>query len=232
MPAKIIIVLTSHDRLGDTGEPTGFWLEEFAAPYYAFTDAGMEVTLSSPHGGQPPVDPRSEADEAMTEITRRFMADAVAQRRLRASVSLSEIDPDDYDAVFYPGGHGPLWDLVANEHSIALLRSFSAKGKPIGAVCHGPVVLLNAVRGDGRPLVEGRRLTGFTDAEEAAIGLTEAVPLALETALVERGARFEKRPPFTPFALADGLIVTGQNPMSSEMAAEAMIRLLDRRLAA
>src|SRR5690554_4844773 len=180
MSKRILMVLTSHDRLGDTGEPTGFWLEELAAPYYACLDAGTVVTLASPKGGKPPLDPKSDAEESQTEATRRFQQDAQAQQALANTRKLSEVSADDFDAIFYPGGHGPLWDLVDDRDSIRLIEAFWAQQKPVAAVCHAPIVLLEARDADGEPILRGRRVTGFTNGEEDAVGLTEVVPRLVE----------------------------------------------------
>ncbi|MDN3556184.1 type 1 glutamine amidotransferase domain-containing protein [Halomonas maura] len=226
MNKRILIVLTSHDRLGDTGEKTGFWLEEFAAPYYALKDAGTEITLASPKGGQPPLDPKSDAEDSQTEATRRFKQDPEAQAQLAATQRLAEMSADDFDAVFYPGGHGPLWDLVDDRDSIRLIEAFWAQDKPVSAVCHAPIVLLNARDASGRPIVEGREVTGFTNGEEAAVGLTEVVPQLVEDALIARGGHYSKAEDFAPYTRQDGRLITGQNPPSSEPVAERLIAML------
>jgi len=223
---KILMVLTSHAVLGDTGHPTGFWLEEFAAPYYVFLDAGAEITLASVQGGQPPVDPRSEAPEAQTDATARLRGDAQAQARLAATVPLARVSAADYDAVFYPGGHGPLWDLAGNTASIALIEAMLAAGKPVAAVCHAPGVLRDARSATGEPLVAGRRVTGFSNSEEAAIGLSEVVPFLVEDALRRLGGRYERAEDWQPHVASDGLLVTGQNPASSAPAARALLACL------
>lgn len=223
---KILMVLTSHDQLGDTGKKTGFWLEEFAAPYYVLKDAGAEITIASPKGGQPPLDPKSDAPDAQTEATERFKADQTAQQMLASTTPLSQINPGDYDAVFYPGGHGPLWDLAEDQDSIALIEAFAAKDRPIGAVCHAPGVLRHVKGTDGQPLVSGRKVTGFTNSEEEAVGLTEVVPFLVETMLQERGGRYEKGADWGVHVVTDGKLVTGQNPASSEEAAKALLKLL------
>src|SRR6056297_620244 len=187
---KILIVLTSHDKLGNTGEKTGFWLEEFAAPYYAFVDAGAEVTLASPKGGQPPLDPTSDEEDHQTESTRRFKSDEKAQEALAGTHKLSKVDPDDFDALFYPGGHGPLWDLSGDKTSIDLIRSMLESGKPVGAVCHAPAVLTEVKGSNGGYIVAGKRVTGFTNSEEEAVGLTDVVPFLVESRLAPRGAQF------------------------------------------
>ncbi|MCT8992301.1 type 1 glutamine amidotransferase domain-containing protein [Chelativorans sp. SCAU2101] len=223
---KILMVLTSHDRLGETGEKTGFWLEELAAPYWRFRDAGAEIVLASPRGGQPPLDPRSGAPEAQTEDTRRFQADARAMAALAATRPLAEVSMDDFDALFYPGGHGPLWDLAEDARSVALIERAEATGKPIGAVCHGPAVLRRARRPDGAPLVQGRQVTAFSDSEEAAVGLTAVVPFSVEAMLRGNGGRYSKAADFQPYVVTDGRLVTGQNLASSAPAAEALLALL------
>jgi putative intracellular protease/amidase len=223
---KILMVLTSHDQLGDTGRKTGFWLEEFAAPYYVLKDADAEITLASPKGGQPPLDPKSDEPDAQTEATDRFKADQMAQQLLASTTPLSHIDPDDFDAVFYPGGHGPLWDLAEDRDSIALIEAFAAKGRPVGAVCHAPGVLRHVKRKDGQPLVKGRKVTGFTNSEEEAVGLTQVVPFLVEDMLKQNGGLYEKGSDWSVHVLTDGKLVTGQNPASSEAAAKALLKLL------
>lgn len=223
---KILMVLTSHDQLGDTGKKTGFWLEEFAAPYYVLKDAGAEITLASPKGGQPPLDPKSDAPDAQTEATERFKADQTAQQLLASTTPLSQIDPAGFDAVFYPGGHGPLWDLAEDKDSIALIEAFAAKDRPIGAVCHAPGVLRHVRGVDGQPLVNGRKVTGFTNSEEEAVGLTQVVPFLVENMLQERGGLYEKGADWGVHVVTDGKLVTGQNPASSEEAAKALLKLL------
>lgn len=223
---KLLMVLTSHDRLGGSEEKTGFWLEEFAAPYYAFIDAGVEVVLASPRGGPPPMDPKSDAPDAQTEDTRRFKRDLAAQRQLAHSRRLADIDPDDFDAVFYPGGHGPLWDLTRDPHSIALIRKLLESGRPVAAVCHAPAVLTEVRSSSGGYLVAGRRVAGFTNTEEAAVGMTEQVPFLLQDRLLQRGARFGRTEDWGVHVEVDGNLVTGQNPASSRPAAQAVIELL------
>lgn len=223
---KILMVLTSHDTLGSTGKPTGFWLEEFSTPYYVFKDAGAEVTLASPLGGQPPLDPKSDDPGSQTVSTRRFKADPAAQAELGATRTLSELDPADYDAVFYPGGHGPLWDLAEDPHSIALISAMVSAGKPVAAVCHGPGVLRHAKGPDGRFLVAGKQVTGFTNTEEEAVGLTDVVPFLVEDMLKGNGASFLRAPDWQPYVLSDGLLITGQNPASSDLAATALLARL------
>ena len=226
---KILMVLTSHDRLGDTGKKTGFWLEEFAAPYYVFKDAGAEVTLASPKGGQPPLDPKSDAPDAQTEATRRFKADPVAQAALAHTRTLSGVSGDGFDAVFYPGGHGPLWDLAEDANSVALIESMMAAGKTVSAVCHAPGVLRRVRTKDGSPLVKGRRVTGFANTEEEAAQLTQVVPFLVEDMLVDSGGRYSKGPDWRPHVVTDGKLITGQNPASSEPAARAVLTQLQAR---
>ncbi|MFN8071111.1 MAG: type 1 glutamine amidotransferase domain-containing protein [Mycobacterium sp.] len=223
---KILMVLTSHDRLGETGHATGFWLEEFAAPYYALKDAGAEVTLASPKGGQPPVDPKSEADDAQTPATRRFASDDDACAALADTVVLSSVDIGDFDAVFYPGGHGPLWDLAEDTDSIALIEKAIGTGKPVAAVCHAPGVLRHVSGPDGAPLVKGKRVTGFSNTEEAAVGLTDVVPFAVEDMLRGNGGDYRRAEDWNSHVEHDGLLITGQNPASSEATAEALLGAL------
>ncbi|WP_278442219.1 type 1 glutamine amidotransferase domain-containing protein [Pseudomonas oryzihabitans] len=223
---KILMVLTSHDQLGDTGKKTGFWLEEFAAPYYVFKDAGAEITLASPAGGQPPLDPKSDAPDAQTESTERFKNDPEAQQALASTVKLAEVQAEDYDSVFYPGGHGPLWDLAESRDSIALLEAFAQANKPFALVCHAPGVLRHVKAADGTPLVKGRTVTGFTNSEEAGVQLTDVVPFLVEDELKKLGARYEKGPDWGEFVVEDGNLVTGQNPASSEAAADALLTKL------
>ncbi|MCC8934545.1 type 1 glutamine amidotransferase domain-containing protein [Rhizobium sp. 'Codium 1'] len=223
---KILMVLTSHDQLGDTGKKTGFWLEEFAAPYYVLKDAGADVTLASPKGGQPPLDPKSDEPDAQTEATGRFKSDQTAQQLLASTTPLSHIDPADFDAVFYPGGHGPLWDLAEDKDSIALIEAFAAKDRPVATVCHAPAVLRHVKGKDGKPLVSGRKVTGFTNSEEEAVGLTDVVPFLVEDMLQERGGLYEKGADWSVHVVTDGKLVTGQNPASSEEAAKALLALL------
>ncbi len=223
---KLLMVLTSHSRLGDTGQATGFWLEEFAAPYYAFKDAGADVTLASPLGGQPPLDPKSDDLDAQTAATRRFKADPAAQAALASTKKLSQINAGDFDAVFYPGGHGPLWDLAENPQSIALIEATLAAGKPLAAVCHAPAVLRHAKAPDGKPLVSGKDVTGFTNTEEEAVHLTKVVPFLVEDMLVRNGGNYSKRADWEPYVVTDGKLITGQNPASSEPAAKALLGML------
>jgi putative intracellular protease/amidase len=223
---KILMVLTSHDKLGDTGKKTGFWLEEFAAPYYVFKDAGAAVTLASPKGGQPPLDPTSDTDDAQTEATKRFKGDKAAQSELAHTVALSTISADGFDAVFYPGGHGPLWDLAEDADSIKLIETFAASDRPIGAVCHAPAVFKHPKGADGKPLVTGKTVTGFTNTEEEAARLTEVVPFLVEDMLKANGSAYEKGADWASFVVTDGKLVTGQNPASSEEAARKLLSLL------
>jgi putative intracellular protease/amidase len=223
---KILTVLTSHDQLGDTGKKTGFWLEELAAPYYAMKDAGAEIVLASPKGGQPPLDPKSDDADAQTEDTRRFKADAEAQAALASTVELASVKADDFDAVFYPGGHGPLWDLANDADSIALIEAFAKADKPTGFVCHAPGVLKSVNGPDGKPLVEGRKVTGFTNSEEEAVGLTDVVPFLVENVLIANGGDYSKGPDWGSYVVVDGKLVTGQNPGSSREAAAALLGLL------
>ncbi|WP_163560158.1 type 1 glutamine amidotransferase domain-containing protein [Halomonas sp. NO4] len=228
MSQRILMVLTSHDRLGDTGEPTGFWLEELAAPYYACLDAGAEVVLASPKGGKPPLDPKSDAEESQTEATQRFKQDADAQERLANTQHLADVSADDFDAIFYPGGHGPLWDLVEDADSIRLIETFWAQHKPVAAVCHAPIALIHARDAEGRPIIEGREVTGFTNGEEAAVGLTDVVPRLVEDALIASGGLYSKADDFTPYTRHDGQLITGQNPPSSELVAQLLLEALGK----
>lgn len=223
---NILMVLTSHDRLGDTGRKTGFWLEEFAAPYYALKDAGATLTLVSPLGGQPPLDPKSDEPESQTAATVRFKADTAAQAALAATGRLADVSAADFDAVFYPGGHGPLWDLAEDRASIALIETMAGAGKPVATVCHAPGVLRHAKAADGTPLVRGKRVTGFTNSEEDAVGLSQVVPFLVEDMLKEQGGVYAKGPDWAPFVQTDGLLITGQNPASSEAVAAALLSLL------
>ena len=229
---KVLMVLTSHDTLGDTGRKTGFWLEELAAPYYIFKDAGAQITLASPKGGQPPLDPVSNAPESQTEDTRRFEADAEATEALAQTRKLSDLDEADYDTVFYPGGHGPLWDLTEDAHSVALIEAFYAAGKPVGLVCHAPGVLRDVKGTDGEPLVRGRKVTGFTNSEEEGVGLTQIVPYLVEDMLRSKGGSFVHGPDWAPFTVQDGRLITGQNPASSAQTATRLIAALGAQNAA
>ncbi|MBU9269758.1 type 1 glutamine amidotransferase domain-containing protein [Burkholderia gladioli] len=223
---KILMVLTSHDQLGDTGRKTGFWLEELAAPYYVFKDAGAEIVLASPQGGQPPLDPKSNEADFQTEATRRFEADAKAKAALADTVRLGSVTHDAFDAVFYPGGHGPLWDLAEDRDSIALIESTFAARKPLALVCHAPGVLRHAQGEDGKPLVNGRKVTGFTNSEEEAVQLTEVVPFLVEDELKRKGGDYSKGADWQSYVVTDGLLITGQNPASSERAAKVVLEKL------
>ncbi|WP_159992826.1 type 1 glutamine amidotransferase domain-containing protein [Roseomonas sp. 18066] len=220
---KALIVLTSHDQLGDTGRKTGFWIEELAAPYYSLQEAGVAITLASPKGGRAPLDPKSNEPGFQTDATRRFEADAGAMAALANTAKLSDVSAAAFDMVFYPGGHGPLWDLAEDRHSIALIESFLGAGKPVALVCHAPGVLRHVQTPEGRPLVEGRKVTGFTNSEEAAVGLTEVVPFLVEDELVAKGGRFSRGPDWGSYVVQDGLLITGQNPGSSQAAALALL---------
>jgi putative intracellular protease/amidase len=226
------MVLTSHDKLGDTGKKTGFWLEEFAAPYYVFLDAGAQVTLASPLGGQPPLDPKSDEPEAQTASTRRFKADSAAEAALATTLKLRDVVASAYDAVFYPGGHGPLWDLAQDRASIALIEATIARGKPVAAVCHAPGVLRDVKAPSGAALVRGKAVTGFSDTEESAVGLTAIVPFLVEDMLKNSGGKYSRGPDWQPHVVTDGLLITGQNPASSEPAARALLGQLQHQSAA
>jgi putative intracellular protease/amidase len=221
---KVLMVLTSHDQLGNTGRKTGFWLEELAAPYYAFKDAGAEIVLASPKGGQPPLDPKSNEPAFQTDDTRRFEADAQATAQLAATLRLDSVNQAGFDAVFYPGGHGPLWDLAEDKHSIALIESFLAANKPVALVCHAPGALRHVKQADGRPLVEGKKVTGFTNTEEAAVELTDVVPFLVEDELKAKGGHFSRGDDWAPYVVADGLLITGQNPASSAPVAQLLLK--------
>ncbi len=223
---KILIVLTSHDALGDTGKKTGFWIEEFAAPYYTFLDAGAIISIASPKGGQPPIDPSSDTPENQTPATVRFKEDKLIQEKLATTKVLSTIQADDYDAVFYPGGHGPLWDLTNDPDSIKLIEAFWQRKKPIAAVCHAPAVLLNVNDDADEPLLKGKHVTGFTNSEEDAVQLTEVVPFLLENELKKKGGIYSNMTNWESYVVKDGLLVTGQNPASSEEAALVLLKLL------
>lgn len=226
---KILIVLTSHDKLGNTGKKTGFWLEELAAPYYVFKDAGADITLASPKGGQPPLDPKSNEPAFQTDDTRRFEADARAIAQLAATVPLDSANQADFDTVFYPGGHGPMWDLAEDDHSIKLIQSFLAAGKPVALVCHAPGVLRHVKTPEGRPVVERRKVTGFANSEEAAVKLTDVVPFLVEDELKAKGGLFSNADDWVPYVVRDGLLVTGQNPASSAPAAKLLLEHLAGR---
>jgi len=220
---KILMILTSHSALGNTGEKTGFWVEEFAAPYYVFADAGAEITLASPAGGQPPIDPKSKSPDFQTPSTQRFDDDAPLQGKLANTLKLIEVQAADYDAVFYPGGHGPLWDLTDNQYSILLIEEFIATQKPVAAVCHASAALLNAKDGSGNPIVHNRTITGFSNTEEDAVQLTDVVPFLLEDELKKKGGDYQKGIDWNAFAVQDGLLITGQNPASSEATANKLM---------
>jgi putative intracellular protease/amidase len=226
---KILMILTSHDQLGATGRKTGFWLEELAAPYYAFKDAGAEIVLASPKGGQPPLDPKSDEPSAQTDFTTRFKADAAANVQLANTVRLDSVNQADFDTVFYPGGHGPLWDLAEDRNSIALIEAFLAANKPVAVVCHAPGVLRHVKNADGTPLVQGRQVTGFTNTEEEAVGLTDIVPFLVEDELKAQGGVFSRTDDWGVHVVTDGLLTTGQNPASSEAAAKVLLEKLQAR---
>lgn len=223
---KVLMVLTSHDQLGDSGEKTGFWIEEFAAPYYALLAAGIEVTLASPQGGAAPIDPKSELEDFQTPATKQFFGDEAAQHAVANTQVLAEVNANDYDGVFYPGGHGPLWDLVDNFDSVSLIEAFIAANKPVSAVCHASAALLNVKSPSGEYAVKGKAVSGFTNTEEAAVGLTEVVPFLLQDALMARGADFQQSDDWHAFAVQDGLMITGQNPASSVLVAQKLIQHL------
>ena len=223
---KILMVLTSHDKLGNTGKKTGFWLEEFVAPYYIFKDAGATITLASPLGGQPPLDPKSDEPDAQTDFTKRFKSDPDTQMVLANTLKLSAIAASDFDAVFYPGGHGPLWDLAEDTLSIALIENMLAADKPVVAVCHAPGVLHHVKSVSGRPVVQDKKVTGFTNTEEEAAGLTDVVPFLVEDMLKKNGGNYSKVGDWQPYVVIDGLLITGQNPASSGPAAEALLKKL------
>ena len=221
---RILMVLTSHDELGDTGRKTGFWLEELAAPYYTFKDAGADIVLASPKGGQPPLDPKSNEAASQTDDTRRFEADATATAQLATTLRLESVSQEDFDTVFYPGGHGPLWDLAEDEDSIDLIKSFVEAGKPVALVCHAPGVLRHVEAPDGKPLVAGKKVTGFSNTEEAAVGLTEVVPFLVEDELKAKGGIYSKGEDWASYVVTDGLLITGQNPASSTAAAALLLK--------
>jgi putative intracellular protease/amidase len=225
---KILMVLTSHDKLGNTGRKTGFWLEEFAAPYFTFKDGGVEIVIASPKGGQPPLDPKSNEPNFQTDLTHRFEADADAQARLATTVRLDSVKAEDFDTVFYPGGHGPMWDLAEDQNSIKLIETMFRAGKPVALVCHAPGVLRHVKAPDGKPLVQGKTVTGFTNGEEAEVGLTKVVPFLVEDELMRLGATFSKVKNWGVHTVIDGLLVTGQNPASSGPGAKALIEVMNR----
>ncbi|MCA0891794.1 type 1 glutamine amidotransferase domain-containing protein [Qipengyuania flava] len=224
---KVLMVLTSHDKLGDTGNPTGFWLEELAAPYYVFEEAGYDITLASPRGGQPPLDPKSNEPDFQTDDTKRFEKDEAAQKALANTVRLSDVSVDDFDTVFYPGGHGPLWDLAESADSRSLIEGFIAADKAVALVCHAPGVLRHVKAADGRPIVDGRKVTGFSNTEEEAVGLTEVVPFLVEDELKSQGGVFSKGEDWGSYVVQDGLLITGQNPGSSADAAKRLVETVN-----
>ncbi|HVI91764.1 MAG TPA: type 1 glutamine amidotransferase domain-containing protein [Dongiaceae bacterium] len=228
---KILMVLTSHDQLGNTGRKTGFWLEELAAPYYVFKDAGHEIVLASPKGGQPPLDPKSNEPDFQTDLTHRFEADAAAKSQLAATLKLESVSAKDFDTVFYPGGHGPMWDLAEDQNSIKLLEAFVAAGKPVALVCHAPGALRHVKTAAGKPLVQGKKVTGFTNTEEEAVGLTKVVPFLVEDELKAKGGIYSKAGDWQPYVLTDGLLITGQNPASSGPGAKALLALMAKKAA-
>ncbi|MGN9815130.1 type 1 glutamine amidotransferase domain-containing protein [Streptomyces sp. SD11] len=225
---KILVVLTSHDELGDTGRKTGFWLEELAAPYYSFQEAGWEIVLASPKGGRPPLDPKSNEPDFQTDLTRRFESDAEATAALADTVRLDSVSAEDFDTVFYPGGHGPLWDLAEDAHSARLIETTLRAGKPVAVVCHAPGVLRHTANEDGTPLVQGKKVTGFTNSEEEGVGLTDVVPFLVEDELKRLGGIYSKGDDWAPYVVRDGLLITGQNPASSGPAADALVELVEK----
>ncbi len=228
---KVLFVLTSHSELGNTGMKTGFWVEEFAAPYYVMADEGVEVTIASPKGGQPPIDPKSEAPDAQTEATKRYYADRALKERITNTKKLAEVDAADFDAIFFPGGHGPMWDLYDNKDSIALIQDFWTAGKPVAAVCHAPSALLNVKDENGDPLVKGKKVTGFTNTEEEGVKLTDVVPYLLEDELKARGGKYSSGSDWSSHVVKDGMLITGQNPASSEKVAKELLALLEKSTA-
>ncbi|EPR69610.1 type 1 glutamine amidotransferase domain-containing protein [Cyclobacterium qasimii] len=223
---KVLFVLTSHDKLGETGEKTGFWIEEFAAPYYLLKDNGISITLASPKGGQPPIDPKSTEPDFQTASTKRFNEDKETQETLSSTLKLETVNQADYDAVFYPGGHGPLWDLAEDKNSIALIEDFIKNNKPVAAVCHAPAIFKHTKNADGTPLVSGKKVTGFTNGEEEGVQLTDIVPFLVEDMLKSNGGIYSKGDDWASYAVEDGLLITGQNPASSELAAELLLKRL------
>jgi len=223
---KILMVLTSHDELGTTGKKTGFWLEELAAPYYAFLDAGADITLASPKGGQPPLDPKSDEPDSQTDENRRFHADSAAQAALASTIRLDSVNQEAFDAVFYPGGHGPLWDLANDKHSISLIEQTLQAGKPVALVCHAPGVLRDVKNADGTPLVKGKKVTGFTNSEEEGVGLTDVVPFLVEDVLKQNGGLYSRGDDWQSYTVQDGLLITGQNPGSSAETAKVLLASL------
>ena len=226
---KVLMVITSHDQLGNTGRKTGFWLEELAAPYYAFKDADVEITLASPKGGRPPLDPKSNEPEFRTDLTLRFEKDAEAEAQLDKTLRLDSVRQEEFDTVFYPGGHGPMWDLAEDKHSIRLIESFIATGKPIGIVCHSTGALRHVKKPDGKLLVQGKEVTGFTNGEEEAVGLTKVVPFLVEDEMLKLGAIFSKKANWASHVVSDGLLITGQNPHSSGLAAKTLMAALKQK---
>ncbi len=224
---KVLFVLTSHDKLGDTGKKTGFWVEEFANPYYTLLDKGADITIATPKGGAAPIDPSSDSPDAATEDTERFNNDAEAKERIANTKVLADMNPDDFDAVFYPGGHGPLWDLANDKNSIALIEKFNSQEKPIAFVCHAPAALKEVKGVNGDPLVKGKKVTGFTNSEEAAVGLTDIVPFLVEDMLKKNGGNYSKKDDWASYAIEDGNLITGQNPASSELVAELLLKKMD-----
>ena len=228
---KVLFVLTSHSELGDTGKKTGFWIEEFAAPYYVMADEGVDVTIASPKGGQPPIDPKSEAPDAQTEATKRYDGDGALKEKLAQTKKLAEVEAADFDAVFYPGGHGPMWDLYDDKDSIALIHNFWIAGKPVAAVCHAPSALLNVKDENGEPLVNGKNVTGFTNTEEEGVKLADVVPYLLEDELKAKGGKYSSGSDWSSYVVKDGMLITGQNPASSEEAAKELLALLEKTAA-
>ena len=223
---NVLFVLTSHDKLGDTGKKTGFWVEEFANPYYTLLDKGADITLATPKGGAAPIDPSSDSPDAATKDTERFNNDDVAKNKIANTKVLADMNADDFDAVFYPGGHGPLWDLANNAHSVSLIEKFNSQHKPIAFVCHAPVALMKVKNSEGYPLVEGKKVTGFSNSEETAVGLSAVVPVLVEDMLIEHGAFYSNVEDWAPYAIQDGNLITGQNPASSELVAEKLLASL------
>jgi len=223
---KVLFVLTSHNELGNTGEKTGFWIEEFATPYYFLTDNGIEVSIASPKGGRPPIDPKSNLPEFRTPATKRFNEDKATQEKLNKTLALATVDQKDYDAIFYPGGHGPMWDLAEDNQSAKLIESFYNNNKPVAFVCHAPAALKNVKNKNNEPLIKGKKVTGFTNSEEAAVQLTNVVPFLLEDMLKSKGGIYEKGADWQSFVVTDGLLITGQNPASSELVAEKLLAFL------
>lgn len=226
---KVLFVLTSHSELGNTGKKTGFWVEEFAAPYYVMADAGVDITIASPKGGQPPIDPKSEAPDAQTDATKRYFADEALKEKMAHTKKLADVNAADFDAVFYPGGHGPLWDLYEDKNSVALIQNFWSAGKPVAAVCHAPSALLNVNDEKGEPLVKGKKVTGFTNSEEEGVQLTNVVPYLLEDELKARGGNYSRGSDWSTYVVQDGMLITGQNPASSEEAAKKLLALLEKK---